>query len=170
MKRQCDETYGIEGEWYCEDTDDAGQGRNKNILDYNRPPCTQPSLWLQWLPNEEGTQLEWDGNEKTYSTEHWIVYLIERFFRPLGYTLNGTIEAQGEDRSDKWGIQVIDNTVRAINAKGKVLNQDWDQAKIRQLLTASPEELVKLVDTNPIAIALLKGDWKINPFMENPNA
>jgi hypothetical protein len=170
MERACDEKYGIEGEWFIEGSGWAGQDRDETIVDYNRPPCTQPSLWLQWLPNEEGTQLEWNGQAKTYNTENWIVYLIERFFRPLGYTLNGIIEAQGEERSDKWGIQVINNTVRAINAKGKVTKEDWNQAKIRQLLEASPEELVKLVDSNPIAVALLKGDWKANPFTESSNA
>ena len=38
-------------------------------------------------------------------------YLIENFFAPLGYILNGDIEFQGEDYDDFGTIHVVDNVV-----------------------------------------------------------
>ena len=91
--------------------------------DYNRPPAGQPGLWCGWEPTDEGTTIEWNQTEKfSYSTE-WMQYLIDHFLKPgahaqgqpgfeeftFDHTVNGTIEAQGEDPDDTWQLIVIDN-------------------------------------------------------------
>ena len=84
--------------------------REKDIVDYNRPPAGQPGLWCQWIINDNG-ELEWDGGEKFYNYEAWLDYLIDNFFEPLGYVLNGDIEWQGEERDDFGIIHVENNFV-----------------------------------------------------------
>lgn len=108
---------GIEGEYYVgspdgpSSTDICGQGHDESILNYNRPPVTQPELWCQWVPNDDGTAIVWDGGEKFYSYVEWIVYLIQHFLRPWGYVLNGEVYWNGEDAGDLGVIEVTDNKV-----------------------------------------------------------
>ena len=83
---------------------------DNSIVDYNCPPNSQPGLWCQWIINRDG-ELEWDGGEKFYEYEEWLRYLINHFFAPSGYILNGEIEFQGEDRDDFGIIIVKDNVV-----------------------------------------------------------
>ena len=113
MKRKQDDGFGIDGEFYVDGAGFAGQAHEPDIVDYNKPPATQPSLWCQWIPNSDGTGLEWDRGEKFYSYVDWMVYLIRHILNPNGYKLNGTIEWCGEDPSDTGTITVCDNIVSA---------------------------------------------------------
>ena len=61
-----------------------------------------------------GNFLKWDTGEKFYSYTEWLEYLIENFFERWGYILNGEVEFQGEDKSDKGIIVVKNNVVREI--------------------------------------------------------
>ena len=83
------------------------------IIDDDRPPSTQPSLWCHWAPNADGTALHWNGREKFYEYVAWIEYLVDAFLQPRGYTLNGTVRLQGEDREDTGAIEIEDNLVAA---------------------------------------------------------
>ncbi|MGR0121661.1 hypothetical protein [Bacillus halotolerans] len=108
MKRKVDESiYGIEGEFYVDG--DGGQAYEENIIDYNEPPKTQPSLWLQWIPTEEKNAIVWDGGEKFNCPDEWIVYLIEKVLKPKGYVLNGVVNVFG-DRS-VWHIRIANSQV-----------------------------------------------------------
>ncbi len=69
----------------------------------------QPGLWCHWVPNEDGTQLQWDEGEKFYEYEAWLDYLIDHFLAPWGYTVSGQVEYQGEERDDRGLIVVEDN-------------------------------------------------------------
>lgn len=111
MKRDVDESYGVEGEFYIEGVGFRGQGDEDNVVDHNTPPKTQPSLWLQWIPTEDKKGIEWDEGEKFYCADEWIIYLIEKVLQPRGYVLNGTMLAQGEEFDDSWRIDIIDNGV-----------------------------------------------------------
>lgn len=91
----------------------AGQERDSSIIEYNSEPQGQPSLWCKWVI-EDG-KLEWSGAEKFYGYVEWLDYLIEHFLAPWGYTLNGVIEWQGEDRHDIGRIVVNDNVVSTQN-------------------------------------------------------
>lgn len=113
MKLKVDAKYGVEGEFYVED--DVGsffKGYEKAVIDNNEPPSTQPGLWCQWVPTEDGDGLEWDGGEKAYNMEDWIFYIINRYLAPRGYIVNGTVDAFGEEAGDIWAIRVEDNVVR----------------------------------------------------------
>lgn len=112
MARNVDESkYGVEGEFYVDGGGVYGQAQEANIIDFNRPPRTQPGLWCQWTPNEDGTAIEWDGGEKFYNYVEWIKYLIEKILAPRGYVLNGEVNWYGEDSYDVGVICIKDNVV-----------------------------------------------------------
>ena len=100
---------GVDGEYFIGSTKDYGQNREDSIVDYNHPPKTQPGLWCQWII--ENNQLIWDEGEKFYDYIEWLKYMIENFFEPSGYKLNGEVEWQGEDYDDFGIIEVEDNIV-----------------------------------------------------------
>lgn len=105
--------FGTEGEFYhCRDGY-FGQSKDDSILDYNKPPSTQPSLWLQWIiVNYDGNLvIEWDGGEKFYYYTEWLIYVIDKIIAPAGGIVNGTVYYQGDDCSDNGTIKVINNEV-----------------------------------------------------------
>lgn len=100
---------GVDGEFFV--GGDGGYGQvDKSILSINNPGGSCPELWCQWIINEDG-ELTWDGNEKFYGYTEWLEYLINNFFAPCGYILNGDVEFQGEDEEDFGIIKVTDNKV-----------------------------------------------------------
>ena len=103
-RKGLDPKYGMEGEFYVADED-------KGIIDSNTPPKTQPGLWCQWAPTEDGLHIEWDGGEKFYEYVAWLQYLLEKVLVPRGYVLNGTVEWQGEENEDFGEIWVQDNAI-----------------------------------------------------------
>ena len=108
MKRNVGSEYGIEGEFYFEDDehDTYFQNPSTNIIDDNKPPSSQPSLWLQWIPTKDGKSIRWDGNEKFYKYVEWLEYLLRRILLPRGYYLSGVVKFQGEDDDDRGTIEV----------------------------------------------------------------
>lgn len=100
---------GCEGEYFVVNTGDYGQNHDESIIEYNFAPAGQPGLWCQWIIQDD--MLVWDGGEKFYNYEEWLDYLIENFFEPLGYVLNGDIEWQGEEMDDFGTIHVENNFV-----------------------------------------------------------
>lgn len=111
MKRNVPDAFGIEGEFYVFGGGDYEQAHETNIVDYNKQPSTQPSLWLQWTPSEDRLSLGWDYDEKFYSYTEWLVYLIYKVLAPNGYVLNGSVLWEGEDYGDNGEIFVEDNRV-----------------------------------------------------------
>lgn len=101
---------GVDGCYFVGGDGFRGQGEDKSIINYNRPPYGQPGLWCQWVINGN-YYLEWDEGEKFYEYVEWLEYLIEHFFAPLGYILNGDVEFQGEDYDDFGTIHVDGNVV-----------------------------------------------------------
>src|SRR5574337_670521 len=105
---------GISG-WWADSEDD--------IQNYNTPPAGQPGLWCHWVPSEDGTCLLWDGGENFYDSAEWMKYLIDHFLKPgclakpslsflqANHTMNGVIDAQGEDIEDRRRIEVLNNKV-----------------------------------------------------------
>jgi hypothetical protein len=111
MVRRLDSKYGIEGEFYVDGSGSFGQGHDSSIVDYNKPPCTQPGLWCQWTPSDDGLRIEWDGGEKFYNYVEWIQYIINRVLHPKNYILNGEVCWQGEEHDDFGKIVIVDNIV-----------------------------------------------------------
>lgn len=126
MKRNVDESvYGVEGEFYVDGEGFKGQEKEDNVIDNNEPPSTQPSLWLQWVPTDDGMAIKWDGGEKFYDSVEWIKYLIKSILAPKGYILNGIVNAEGED-GEKYYIHTIDNSTVAYRGFSKEQKRpDW---------------------------------------------
>lgn len=102
---------GNMGEYFAPISKNYGQDYDdKSIIDYNGFNCSvHPGLWCQWVI--DGDELVWDGGEKFYNYVEWLYYLIDNFFDPLGYKLNGDIVWQGEDTDDCGVIHVENNSV-----------------------------------------------------------
>ncbi len=100
------------------------------------PAQDAPSSACQWIPSDDGTELEYDQQEKFYDSTIWMAYLIDTFLKPgataqhdlahripswaypeeleqftFDHVCNGEIDAQGEDSSDRWRLVVRDNLV-----------------------------------------------------------
>ena len=131
-RKGLDPKYGVEGEFYFDPKDgDFGQAHDPSVIDYNAPPKTQPGLWLQWAPTEDGLHLEWDGGEKFYNYVEWLQYLLEKILVPRGYVLNGEVEWQGEN-SDDFGMIVVENNRIVVRQGEKVLGEPqevWEPPK-----------------------------------------
>lgn len=124
---------GNDGEYFIGGTGFMGQGRDKDIVDYNNPPFGVPGLWCQWIITDDD-ELEWDGNEKFYNYVEWLEYLINKFFEPEGYILNGTIEFEGEDSGDRGYIKVTNNIVEQVYDDGNTTIEDYtDEELIEEL-------------------------------------
>jgi hypothetical protein len=82
-----------------------------SIVNYNRPPKTQPGLWCQWIPTADGGGIKWNGTEKFYYYIEWLQYIINNFIEPWGYILNGEVNWQGEDAEDIGIIVVASNQI-----------------------------------------------------------
>lgn len=125
----------LEGPYFINGSEMFGQGRDSDITDYNSPPQGQPGLWCNWIPTPDGKAIEWNETEKFYQSDKWMKYLIEHFIGSdpkakdtlpflQGHTLNGTIEAQGEDSDDRWDLIVKDNKVFTQDFKFVALTLD----------------------------------------------
>lgn len=99
-------------------------------FDGNTPQPGKPEIWCHWIADDDGN-LTWDEGEKTYGHPDWLRWIIGHLFgsashayvaahlhedeRLIHFThdhmVNGTVEAQGEESSDRWRIKVIDNDV-----------------------------------------------------------
>lgn len=112
------------GPYFVHGSGEFGQGNDPDIRDLNEPPAGQPNLWCEWVPNENGTAIVWNGVEKFYDPEEWMSYLINHFLKSGAYaskhlaflqanhTLNGIIEAECQESKSYWRIIVEDNQVR----------------------------------------------------------
>lgn len=76
-----------------------------------------PGYYCQWVPNDDGTAIEWDGQEKFYEYIAWIHYLVDNFLKPKGYILNGEVDWRGEDDYDLGMIRIRDNKITALEGK-----------------------------------------------------
>ncbi len=121
MKRDLPSKYGTDGEFYVDGGGMMGQDEEDSIMGYNKPPRTQPGLWCQWRPSDDGMSIVWDGGEKFYEYREWIVYIIQNFLAPQGYVLNGTIEYQGEEDDDCGSLIITDNVLYNAHGNGDVL-------------------------------------------------
>lgn len=88
-------------------------GSNAETLDYNKPGKGCPGLYCQWIIDET-LQLVYDNSENFHHFEKWLNFLIEHFFEPMEYKLNGRIDFWIDEieSCDEWGdITVINNKV-----------------------------------------------------------
>ena len=109
---------GEEGEYHVADLDDGSIANDNDLLaatgvvDSDAPPGTQPGLWCDWVPADDGAAIVWNGGEKFYNYVEWLEWLIRHLLAPWGYVLNGTVGWFGEDPDDQGKIVVNDNKLR----------------------------------------------------------
>ena len=139
----------------------AGQDHEPDIINFNRPDPTQPTLWCQWTVSDDGTKLMWDGGEKAYYMAEFLDYIIAHFLgkEPIakevnehfhflqGHTISGIIMARGEDMGDFWQIGVIDNVVYTSDVIGKS-EPDWKA--VNWAKENMPKHSQKLIAVDPI--------------------
>lgn len=102
---------GKDGEYLAIVSKEHGQEITPDIIDYNNPPDTQPGLWCHWFIGEDRQSIKWNEAEKFYYYAEWLQYIIDNFLVPNGYTVNGSVNYQGEDFEDQGTIIVKDNHV-----------------------------------------------------------
>lgn len=78
---------------------------------YTDTPETVPDSYLQWEPNDEGTEIVWNGGEKFYDYIHWLRWLIKHYLAPHGLVLNGKVEWRGDELEDIGIIYANDNKI-----------------------------------------------------------
>lgn len=71
--------------------------------------------WCHWTI--DGDCIMWDGGEKFYDYDCWLISIINDFFVPRGYELNGSIEWYGDDRDDIGLLDVEANVVTTKNGR-----------------------------------------------------
>ena len=147
MQRNTDEVFGVQGEFFVFGGGSFGQDREPNIVNFNEPPSTQPSLWCQWTPSYDLMAIEWDCGEKFYNYTEWLVYLIHKILVPNGYVLNGVVTWQGEEIGDVGEIFVEDN---------KVFIQEWKDSKIEVKPNGMQTDVVLILDNTNEVIKLLE--------------
>ena len=101
---------------------------------------TCPGYWCNWCINEETGVVEWDGGEKFYQYTDWLIYLIENFFEPAGYILNGEFIWIGEDSEDRGKISVVNNKVSEF--LGEIVYEDEREDPIKVLKKVSDKDLL----------------------------
>lgn len=115
---------GEDGGYFLGDSHYMNTVIYSHVCDFNKPPSSQPGLWCQWAPNENGTAIGWDGNEKFYKYVEWLDYIIISFLKPWGYTLNGVVSWTGEGYDDSGDIIVTDNVVTTSSLTTRVLTSN----------------------------------------------
>lgn len=117
MARKVEVKYSVEGEFYVDGGGEFGMAHEPSIIDFNRPPKTQPGLWCQWRPSDDGTRIEWDSGEKFYAYVEWLQYIIKNILAPKGYILSGEVEWRGASWNDSGVIVAKDNFLTIKRAK-----------------------------------------------------
>lgn len=101
---------------------------------------TCPGYWCDWHINEKTGVVEWNGAEKFYEYTDWLIFLIENFFEPAGYILNGEFIWIGEDSEDRGKISVVNNKVSEF--LGEIVYEDEREDPIKVLKKVSDKDLL----------------------------
>jgi len=101
---------------------------DKNILkpdgnDTNVNPISYKDLPHNWcqmaLISKAEITMGWQGGtlespssdqevKSSRNEQHWVKFLIDKFFKPLGYKLHGVIMGDGEESEDKWELEITE--------------------------------------------------------------
>ena len=99
------------------------KGINKNaIKEFGKDGCfyLKDSNDLEIVEENGESFVQWNGSEKTYGVNvenGWFTWLIDNFFKPGGYILNGEMTWQGEEDDDTGTIK-IENNIVSLNFGG----------------------------------------------------
>ena len=87
-----------------------------NVGDYIRNNYGDKAFLVDVVDEINGNYslVQWNGSEKTYGVNvenGWFTWLIDNFFKPGGYVLNGEMTWQGEEDDDTGTINIKNNIV-----------------------------------------------------------
>jgi len=133
--QKCKKLYGTDCEFWVRDDKDCGQTQTEDIVDYNKPPESQPGLWNHWAIDEDKQTILWDEGEKFYEYIEWIKYLIDKILAPRGYVVKGIVSWSGEEDEDMGEIHVENNIVLVKHATIFMLTEE-DAERVRQLVNS----------------------------------
>lgn len=77
--------------------------------------------YCQWIPNEDGTAIRWDGQEKFRSYMEWL-RLVVGHLHASGYRMHGAVSWQGDGAYDSGVIYVGDQSVVAVQ-------DEWERVR-----------------------------------------
>lgn len=132
-----------------------GDIHDRSVVEYNIPPENIPGLWCHWCLERDDQTIVWNKMEKTYAYVSWLRFLIDKFFKPYDYRLNGTVSYQGDSEDDGGNITVIDNE---ISVTGTCLYGGRDWAFWREL-----SEI--FIRNKPVEISMTRtSNKKVSPY------
>jgi hypothetical protein len=79
-----------------------------------------PEGYNQWQLTQGRRGLEWDGGEKFYHYVEWLQYLLDHVLQPVGVSLTGCVQYQGESIGDTGTLTVEEG--RVVKRKAAVVN------------------------------------------------
>lgn len=121
---------GHDGEYYVGDViRNPNEEYDVAQENYNTPPGQQPGTCCKWVPTYDGKAIRWDGSVGFHHYIEWLKYLIQHFFIPWGYVLNGKVRWNSQccwhdDDSYNEGIIEVTNNVVQVGHYVKLLTYD----------------------------------------------
>lgn len=75
--------------------------------------------WCDWIIDQpsRGLYLQWNGKEKSYDMEKWLILINDTFIKPNGLCLEGEVDCFGESPGDIWKIIADKNGIQCKKAK-----------------------------------------------------
>ena len=106
-----------------------------------------PGGYCQWVSDDNGSSIVWDGGEKFYDYIEWITFIAEELFAMWNYSLNGTVYWRGERRGDEGKIVADNNRIQVFSSKDE---QKAESEKVAELLAAAREALSDIKERSPV--------------------
>ena len=81
-----------------------------DVVDWNRPPPSQPFMWCDWEIDPLGGSLT-VKRPRNYRSIEWLEYIIWKFISPYHCVVSGTMTWRGEEVGDEGCLHVEGNTI-----------------------------------------------------------
>lgn len=118
---------GIDGSYFVGGAGLRGQDVDSSVLNHNTPPRTQPGLWCQWMPSEDGKTIAWNKEEKFTHYVEWLRYLVDNFLKPWGRSLDGQVDWQGDNSQDIGVLYARDGRVETVPSSFVNSGPSWNE-------------------------------------------
>ena len=76
-------------------------------------PGDHPRSYMQWVPTESLDAIVYDGNEKFYDYDKWLLWILDHL-GSLGIKANGSFNWHGESSGDTGILSVKDSVLTVI--------------------------------------------------------
>ena len=134
--------------------------KDDSILERDGPPTLVPSYYCSWRPSDDGMSLSWDETEKFNHYVEWLQFLIDNFFKPWGYVLNGKVDWRGEEFFDTGKIIVTQNAIE-IFGNLSVTEENGSARNLKVFLCHAKDDKLSVRDI----YGKLKND-RIKPWLD----